>query len=123
MSTPEFDKFDLEGLSLEDVEPTNPVKVEPSIDQLKNMSKDQLEAKLSDKIEEQIVIAEPVDQVVEPELMSITENADSADSQMVCPKCELEQNKAEQCAGCGVYVAKAKAQIGQSKIEITSVKF
>ncbi|MFK7816174.1 MAG: hypothetical protein AB8B92_07545 [Gammaproteobacteria bacterium] len=111
MSTPEFDKFDLEGLSLEDIEPAKPVKAERPKDQF------------IDDLEEHIVISEPIDEVIEPELVKIADSAESDDGQMVCPKCELEQIKAEQCSGCGVYVEKAKAQIGQSKIEITSVKF
>ncbi len=113
MSTPEFDKFDLEGLSLEDIEPAKPAKVELPKDQAK------------DDYEEHIVISEPIEQVSkdEPELVKVVDSVESSEGQMVCPKCELEQIKAEQCSSCGVYVEKAKAQIGQSKIEITSVKF
>ena len=44
------------------------------------------------------------------------------DNMMVCPKCNLRQEKAEQCAGCGVYIQKLIAPsasdtvIGQSTI-------
>ena len=32
-----------------------------------------------------------------------------ADTTMTCPKCDLRQEKAEQCAGCGVFVQKLQA--------------
>ena len=117
MSTPEFDKFNLEGLSLEDIEPAKSEKVELPEDQLEDEPVEQI------VLVEPAQTAEPVDQVGEPELVDIAESADPTEGRMVCPKCELEQIKAEQCSGCGVYVAKAQAQIGQSKIEITAVKF
>ncbi len=105
MSTPEFDKFDLEGLSLEEVEPAKPVEVKLP----ENLPKDQIE--------------ESIEQATDPGLASIDEVAETNEEQIVCPKCELVQPKVEQCSGCGVYIAKAQAQIGQSKIEITAVKF
>ncbi len=119
MSTPEYDKFDLEGLSLEDIEPANSEKVELPEDQPENEPVEQVV--LAEPIPAQT--KEPVDQLSEPELVNIPESADPTEGRMICPKCELEQLKAEQCSGCGVYVAKAQAQIGQSKIEITAVKF
>lgn len=127
MSGPEFDKFDLEGLSLEEVEPAKPVVEKPLEDQSLDQPVDQPveEIVLADAIPaEPEQVAESGDQLVdEPELMNMSESADPSEGQMVCPKCELEQIKAEQCSGCGVYIAKALAQIGQSKIEITAVKF
>ena len=103
MSNTEFDKFNLEGLSLEDAEPVKTKKLEP------------------------VVQAEPITPVEQPNEAVVTvhddENSENKEDLMTCPKCELEQPKAEQCSGCGVYVEKALALIGQSKIEITSTKF
>ena len=103
MSNTEFDKFDLEGLSLEDAEPVKTKKTEPVV-----------QAVPVTTMEQPTETAKPADS---------DENSEKAENLMICPKCELEQPKAEQCKGCGVYVEKAMAQIGQSKIEITSTKF
>ena len=100
MSKTDFDKFNLEGLSLEETEPVKSKKLE-SVEQA-----------------EKIV---PVEQPVKA--AANDEDAEKTENLMTCPKCELEQPKAEQCSRCGVYVQKAMAQIGQSKIEITSTKF
>jgi len=123
MSTPEFDKFDLEGLSLEDIETNDPAE--------EKLPKGFPEPTQEALVEEEIIISEPVqvtkpmNQVAETALSQVEESASatSDEDQVVCPKCDLAQPKAEQCAGCGVYIAKALAQIGQSKIEITAVKF
>ena len=128
MSTPEFDKFDLEGLSLEDIETNDPAE--------EKIPKGFPEPTQEALVEEEIIISEPVqsaepmNQVAETAQSNADEsagansssNSNSNEDQIVCPKCELAQPKAEQCAGCGVYIAKALAQIGQSKIEITAVK-
>ena len=42
------------------------------------------------------------------------------DTTMTCPKCDLRQEKAEQCSGCGVFVNKLLAP-AQSAVNITSV--
>ncbi len=119
MSTAEFDKFDLEGLSLEDIEPAKPVEVEQKVPQDLPQEIEEIQVKPVEQ--------EPVKKAAEPMPQAQnTQNAESADvpeGKMVCPKCELLQDKAEQCSGCGVYVAKAQAQVGQSKIQITSTKF
>ncbi|MCG8314701.1 MAG: hypothetical protein MI976_15950 [Pseudomonadales bacterium] len=42
--------------------------------------------------------------------VAVPQNASSAPSAtMVCPKCNLEQPRAEQCEGCGVYIHKVMA--------------
>ena len=125
MSTPEFDKFDLDGLSLEEIEPK---KVEQP-EQTKKVEPKQVELEPEPVQVEEVIEAKPVQPVEadQAELVEKTENANAnanvPDGQMVCPKCELLQDKAEQCSGCGVYVKKAAAQIGQSKIQITKTKF
>ena len=123
MSGIDFDKFDLEGLSLEDMEPVK--KAESIVDDIPQEAK---------PVEVPEVEAKPVE--IDESLSSLqrTENADvggeeaakDSGGSMTCPKCELEQPKAEQCSGCGVYVKKAQAQVqaqGKSKIQITSAKF
>ena len=129
MSTADFDKFDLEGLSLEDMEPVK--KAESVEDKL-----EVIEPAKAPEIRVEEIEAKPVEapQLIEevkpaapPPLAAhpTTENAEAnylSDGQMSCPKCELVQAKAEQCSGCGVYVKKAQA-MGQSKIQITSTKF
>ena len=137
MSNTDFDKFDLEGLSLEDIEPDK--KADSPIDEL------QQEAKPVEPPPE--VNAEPVIQAAPPpvpednvEVIEITappaeplqppqqaeegqaENANVPEGSMTCPKCEHVQPQAEQCSSCGVYVKKALAQ-SQSKIQITHTKF
>ena len=101
MSNTDFDKFNLEGLSLEDTEPVKSKKLEPEV-----------QAEPDVHIEKVVEVAADND-----------EKSEKNENLMICPKCELEQPKAEQCIGCGVYVQKAMAQMGQSKIEITSTKF
>jgi hypothetical protein len=115
MSTIDFDKFDLDGMSLEDIEPKKAEKPQ------KPHQVEQKPEPKSVQVEE-VIEVKPVQQSVEAEQIDKTENAKVPDGQMICPKCELEQPKAEQCSGCGVYVKKAQAQ-GQSKIQITSTKF
>ena len=114
MSTAEFDKFDLEGLSLEEMEPVKEKKLDIKPEPVEQ--EPVIEVKPAPAPEEQVVEAAP------PPTTDAAEKAQSED-QMTCPKCELEQPKSEQCAGCGVYIAKALAQLGQSKIQITSTKF
>ena len=42
---------------------------------------------------------------------------------MTCPKCDLQQPKADQCSGCGVYVNKVQTSSPEkSNLNITSVK-
>ena len=133
MSNTDFDKFDLDGLSLEDMEPVK--KAEPSLDELAQ------ELKPVEPSPE--VNAEPVIEAAPPplpednvEVIEITapaapspqantgeaENANVPEGSMACPKCEHVQPQAEQCSSCGVYVKKAMAQ-SQSKIQITHTKF
>ncbi len=124
MSTPEFEEFDLEGLSLEEVDPAKPVKAE----QMQAEELLEQELKMAKPIESvQPIEAKPVEKVIQaappPAAEATSDEANLPEGQMICPKCELVQEKAEQCSGCGVYVAKAKAAIGQSKIQITSTKF
>lgn len=129
MSSTDFDKFDLEGLSLEDIEPVK--KAEAPEDKLEviepakapEISVEEIEAKPVEvpQVIEEIKSAAPP----QPVANHAAENAEAStvpDGQMVCPKCELVQPKAEQCSGCGVYVKKALA-MSQSKIQITSTKF
>ena len=130
MSTTDFDKFDLEGLSLEDME---------SVKKAEAPEEDELEAIKSAKapaIKVEEIEAKPIEvpQVIEevkpaapppPAAIPTAENAEASnlpDGHMTCPKCEFVQPKAEQCSNCGVYVKKALA-MGQSKIQITSTKF
>ena len=124
MSTPEFDEFDLEGLSLEDVEPAKPAKAEQSPQELLEQELLMAEpVKQAEPVEEVVQAAPPPAPTPAAQAANQSNGADLPEGQMICPKCELVQPKAEQCSGCGVYVAKAQAQIGQSKIEITSTKF
>ncbi len=119
MSTPEFDEFDLEGLSLEEVESSKPVKAEqlPAEEMLEQ------ELKSAQPIEQIKPVEEVVQAAPPPAPEAKSDEANLPEGQMMCPKCELVQEKAEQCSGCSVYIAKAKAAIGQSKIQITSTKF
>lgn len=137
MSSTDFDKFDLDGLSLEDMEPVK--KAESSLDELAQ------EAKPIDSPPD--VDAEPVIEAAPPplpednvEVIEISalpttpsqppeqanacqaENANVPEGSMACPKCEHVQPQAEQCESCGVYVKKALA-MNQSKIQITHTKF
>ena len=118
MSTIDFDKFDLDDLSLESMEvakaeePKTNKSSEPEPASTmntpeKNRSTDSVEAKPEQTVE----------------LAVETKQVDNTEDQMTCPKCELQQIKADQCSGCGVYVEKALAQIGQSNIQITATKF
>lgn len=126
MSTIDFDKFDLDGLSLEDVEPGKAEKPEPSekaetakaIDAPENAVRPEPDPVQPVQVEE--IAPAPAEDV---ELVVQEEHTENAEDQMTCPKCELQQSKAEQCSACGVYVEKALAQIGQSKIQITATKF
>ena len=126
MSTAEFDKFDLEGLSLEEVEPAKPVQDEKEA--LQDLAQEIEEIQLN-PVEptpvKKVAAPEPTPAPAPAQVQSAptAENSDIPEGKMVCPKCELLQDKAEQCAGCGVYIAKAQAQMGQSKIQITSTKF
>ena len=123
MSTIDFDKFYLDGLSLEDIEPEK--TEEPK------EPKEPKELNSNKKLETAIVIDTPennensVRQESEKavELVVGAKPAENSEEQMTCPKCELQQIKAEQCSSCGVYVEKALAQIGQSNIQITATKF
>ena len=127
MSTPEFDKFDLEGLSLEDMSPA-PAKAEkpdvPEKPEIPN-STDSLENILdaeSAQVEE--IEPAPAPEFAEEVGLEVQDNqTENAEDQMTCPKCELQQPKAEQCSDCGIYVEKALAQIGKSKIQITGTKY
>jgi len=124
MSSIDFDKFDLDGLSLEAIEPG---KVENS------ESNEKIEAAKTIEAPEASVNPEPPQvEEIEPAPAPTTEEVGSeahsepaanGEEQMTCPKCELQQAKAEQCSSCGVYVEKALAQMGQSKIQITATKF
>ncbi len=59
--------------------------------------------------------------VSDPKALSIEEMAPAKeDTTMTCPKCNLRQEKAEQCSGCGVYVNKLLAP-DQSAANIASV--
>ena len=61
------------------------------------------------------------DAVSDPKALSIQEMAPAKeDTTMTCPKCNLRQEKAEQCSECGVYVNKLLAP-NQSAENITSV--
>ena len=129
MSTTDFDKFDLEGLSLQDIEPANKVeapeggKLEPTPPKAPEIEVEVIEA-IPVETPQVIEEVKPVEAPQPVEIVATDEAkaAKSADEQMTCPKCELAQPKAEQCSGCGVYVKKAAA-MGQSKIQITSTKF
>ncbi len=101
MSKTDFDKFNLEGLSLEDTEPVKTNKLESAV-----------------QAEKVVPVNQPAKAAADND-----DDSEKTENLMICPKCELEQPKAEQCIGCGVYVQKAMAQMGQSKIEITSTKF
>jgi|GEM_PF-2788094 len=134
MSTPEFDKFDLDGLSLEDVEPAKTEKLEGQDNQAPVEEIELAEPvqeippvkPLAEPVQEAPQVAQPIEAAPPPASIPAANNPQSEDvpeGKMLCPKCELLQEKAEQCEGCGVYVAKAQAAIGQSKIQITSTKF
>lgn len=128
MSTIDFEKFDLEGLSLEEVEPEKPQSTEQpetvkSIDAPENLENSIMPESVQVEIEEIESAPAPAPAEDEVELVVQDEQAENAEDHMTCPKCELKQPKAEQCSGCGVYVEKALAQIGQSKIQITATKF
>jgi len=59
--------------------------------------------------------------VADPMALSIEKMAPAKeDTTMTCPKCDLRQEKAEQCSGCGIYVNKLLAP-DQSTVNITSV--
>ena len=142
MSTTDFDKFDLDGLSLEDMEPVK--KTEPSLDELaqeikpvepspKVNAEPVIEAAPPPVPEDNVEVIEvaapppPAPPQVAPQPPQQTdaaqaENANVPEGSIVCPKCEHVQPQAEQCVNCGVYVKKALAQ-GQSKIQITHTKF
>jgi len=126
MSTPEFDKFDLEGLSLEDMAPvakkadvTEKAEIPNSTDALENI----LDAESAQVEEIEPAPAPTPESAEDVDLVVQDDQTGNAEDQMTCPKCELQQPKAEQCSGCGVYVEKALAQIGQSKIQITGTKY
>jgi hypothetical protein len=114
MNTIDFDKFDLDGLSLEDIDP---VKADESKSNKKLETDNAIDTPENN---ESPAKAEPEQTV---ELVEAANQADNTEEQMTCPKCELQQIKADQCSGCGVYVEKALAQIGQSNIQITASKF
>jgi len=129
MSNTDFDKFDLEGLSLEDMEPVKKAEapedkveiIEPAKAPEVNFEEIEVKPVEAPQVIEEVQSAPPPQPAANPAV----ENTDSSslpDGQMACPKCELVQPKAEQCSGCGVYVAKALA-MGQSNIQITSTKF
>lgn len=126
MSTIDFDKFDLDGLSLESMqevkseEPKSENISEPStIVNAHEKKQNSADIEADSRLERE-PIPEPEQSV---EIVIEDSQADNSEEQMTCPKCELQQIKAEQCSGCGVYVEKALAQIGQSNIQITAVKF
>lgn len=128
MSSIDFDKFDLDGLSLETIED----KIDEQPREQTREQKSTNQAELTDPVNVSEVRKSPTK--VQPEKIQVkpeqaeelivakTQSETSGES-MTCPKCELQQVKAEQCSGCGVYVEKALAQIGQSNIQITAVKF
>ncbi len=61
------------------------------------------------------------DVVSDPKALSIEEMAPAKeDTTMTCPKCNLHQEKAEQCSECGVYVNKLLAP-DQSAANIASI--
>jgi hypothetical protein len=128
MSTIDFKEFDLEGLSLEEMETVDADTVEKIDVPVNKSAHESVNKPENSKIEIQARTAAPIDaeeSYIEEsiELVETAAQAENAEEQIICPKCELEQLKVEQCAGCGVYIEKAMAQIGQSKIQITATKF
>ena len=124
MSTIDFDKFDLDGLSLESMQDTN--TEESKSDKVSDPS-----SIVDTPVNKQNSVSVEEDNKPEPlpepeasvELVVEDRQSENTEDQMTCPKCELQQIKAEQCSSCGVYVEKALAQIGQSNIQITATKF
>jgi hypothetical protein len=110
MSTIDFDQFDIEGLSLEEMEP---VKKAETVEETESEKIPEIKA---EAVRKSVAVDTPLNADAE------RTEASSVEGSMTCPKCELEQPKAEQCSGCGVYVKKAQA-VSPSKIQITSTKF
>ena len=121
MSTIDYKEFDLEGLSLEEmetVETETTNKVDVAENDIAN-NENVIEVKTTEPLQ----VAESLHIEESIELVQTPTQAGSDEEQITCPKCQLQQPKVEQCVGCGVYVEKAMAQIGQSKIQITATKF